>query len=152
MKSGVNLILCALIMAPIAASAADQSTLNCVTDFKYNPAFLERFPDSPSACRQVIDKGGQRWARFDADVVQVGGGKVTVRFVTAYNHPLPQITLNAKPYALVTVDGKPSRYSQIKEGERISFWVSQDHSEFYSQPLAEQNDKLAVIESPTLAR
>ena len=152
MKSGVSIVVCALSLAPLSVMAADQSKLDCINDFKYNQAFLERFHNASAACREVIEKDGQRWARFDADVVGVNGNQVTVRFVTAYENPLPQITLNAKPYALVRVDGKPSRYSQIKEGDRISFWVAQNHAEFYSQPLAGQNEKIAVMEDRTKAR
>ena len=147
MKTAANLTALLLVAAPLVGAATDQPKLNCVKDITYNPKFLQDYPNAPAACREVVMKDGQKWARFEAHVVKVNGKNVTADVKDAYDNTISTVTFtSASPNERVLVDGSPTAYSSLQKGQILTFWVPDNVMGFYATPTASKATKLAVIE------
>jgi hypothetical protein len=147
MKTAAILTALLLVPVPLVSVATDQPKLNCVKDITYNPKFLQDYPNAPAACREVIIKDGQKWARFEANVVKVNGKNVTAEVMDAYNNTISTVTFTStSPKERVLVDGSPTTYSSLQKGQTLTFWVPDHVMGLYATPTASQATKLAVIE------
>jgi hypothetical protein len=145
MKTGKVLGVLLLVATPLASLAAEPK-LNCVNDITYSPQFLQNYPNAPAACREVIIKDGQKWARFEAEVVKVKGQDVTAHVLDAYENSIATVTFKASSDARLTVDGSPTKYSSLQSGQKLTFWVPNAAAGFYAAPVATPATKLAVVE------
>ncbi len=75
MNARMKLAVFALTAIPLVGAAADQPKLSCIKDITFSQEFLERYPKAGAACHEVVMKDGQKWARFDANVVKVKGNQ-----------------------------------------------------------------------------
>ncbi len=129
-----------------------QTSRSCISNITFSQEFLAHYPKAGGACREVKVENGQKWARFDADVVRVRGNRITANFVDRYDRNLSTITFDAARDARVTVNGREMRFSSLKPGDKLSFWVPEDRAGFYAQPGASQTTKLAVVSTAPARR
>lgn len=130
-----------------------QSSDSCISNIVFSQEFLARYPRAGGACREVKMEKGMKWARFDANVAQVRGNRVTADFVDRFDNSVGTITFDAASDARVDVDGRPTRFSSLQRGDRLSFWMPEDRVGFYAQPGASETTKLAVVSTePAPAR
>ena len=154
MNARMSVMLVALIATPFVAlaadpanSAADEPKLSCIKDIVYSQEFLARYPKAGAACREVVMKNGMKWARFDADVVEVKGKEVTANFLDSFNQPLSKVTFVASPDARLIVEGKEAKFSSLNKGDTLSFWMPESRVGFYAEPGASESTKLAVVDT-----
>ena len=129
-----------------------QSSTSCISNIVFSHEFLERYPNAGGACREVKVENGHKWARFDADVAQVRGNRVTADFVDRYDRKLTTIVFDAPSDARVTVNGRSTRFSSLQPGDHLSFWMPEDQVGFYAQPGASEQSKLAVVSKKEVER
>ncbi len=122
-----------------------QSSRSCISNIVFSHEFLARYPNAGGACREVKVENGTKWARFDADVTEVRGNRVTADFVDSYDRKLSTIVFDAHPDERVTVNGRSTRYSSLKPGDKLSFWMPADRVGFYAKPGASKSTRLAVV-------
>ena len=144
MKVRVKLTLVALTAVPLVGAAADETKLSCIKDFTFSQDFLQRHPQAGAACREVIMKDGQKWARFDARVVGLKSEQVTVNFLNSVNQPVDTLTFVPPPDARVVVNGQEMTYGALGKGDLLSFWVPESRAGFYAAPGAAQLKELRV--------
>jgi hypothetical protein len=164
-----KLTVVALFAMPIGALAQEQSpqsqtaqehsklaegdtSSSCIGHFTFSQEFLSKYPNAGGACREVKVENGQKWARFDADVFNVRGRRVTANFVDRYDNNVGSLTFEAAHDARVDINGRPTRYSDLKRGDRLSFWVPEGRAGFYAAPGTQPSDKLAVIDTAPAQR
>lgn len=150
MKTRATLILAALTAMPLFSVAADESKMSCIGHFTFSQDFLKRHPKAGAACREVVMKDGQKWARFDARVVELKGKEVTVNFLDTANQPIEKMTFTAPEDARVVVNGQEMTYSALGRGDPLSFWVPETRAGFYAAPGAARLTELRVarVEQP----
>ncbi len=122
-----------------------QTSSSCIGNITFSQEFLTRYPRAGGACREVKVENGQKWARFDADVTRVKKNRVTVSFLDRSNRSLGTITFDAAPDARVDANGRQVRFSSLKRGDKLSFWVPESRVGFYAEPGASETTKLAVV-------
>jgi len=145
----VSLVATVLAATPMIGMAQSQPRLSCVKDVVYSQEFLARYPKAGAACRQVVMKDGQKWVRFDANVVKVSGRRVTADFIDKYGHSVGVLTVQASPDARVLMRGRKVRYSKLARGDRLSFWMPESRVGFYAAPGALHSTQLAVVDEKT---
>lgn len=163
-------IMAALIALPVGALAQnetpsephatpEQSTLqegqtsrSCISNITFSQEFLSRYPQAGGACREVKVENGEKWARFDADVVRVRGNRITANFVDRFGKALGSITFDASRDARVLVNGRRMRFSTLKRGDMLSFWMPESRVGFYAEPGTQESDKLAVVSTGAASR
>jgi hypothetical protein len=129
-----------------------QTSTSCISNFTFSRDFLTRYPDAGAACREVKVENGQKWARFDASVSRVARNQVTANFLDRFDKNVGTITFEATPDARVEVDGRPQRFSSLRQGDKLSFWMPQDRVGFYAEPEALDTMKLAVVDTGATQR
>jgi len=132
--------------------AEGETSSSCIGHFTFSHEFLSRYPDAGGACREVKVQDGHKWARFDADVVRVQSNQLTANFVDRHDRNLGTITFDASPDFRVDMDGRQTRVSALRPGDKLSFWMPEDRAGFYAGPQALDSDKLAVVDTAPARR
>jgi hypothetical protein len=143
MSAGMKVVVLLAAM-PIIGVAQEQPKLKC-TDFVYSQQFLKAYPKAPAACREVVEKNGQKWVRFDANVTKVNGNDVTADFLNDMKGTVLTLTFTAPPDATLDVSGQQMKYSALKEGQEISIWAPSTRIGFYAAPGSLNSGQLKVI-------
>ena len=141
---------CALLVTalalPLAVGAAfakpvDPSKLPKVecSEVKFGAAFLERYPKAPAACIEARELEGKRYAKFTAKVYLTGPEITTVNLLNTKGDIVDTFSLKPGPDQKIKIDGKDTKFSALRVGEKISFWVSEDRMEASELPGATEN-------------
>lgn len=147
MKS-VSLVTAVLAVIPMIGVAQTKQvgpSLSCVKDFTYSREFLAKYPRAGAACTRVVEKNGQKWVRFAAQVVRVNGNHVVADFLDRFGNKVGTVTIQPSPDQRVLVRGHEMRYSLLKPGEQLAFWMPQNQIGFYAAPDASDTTHLAVV-------
>jgi hypothetical protein len=148
MKSPMQLAVAVLIGMPVAAFAQNQSQqLSCIKDITYSQEFLAKYPSAPSACQQVVEANGHKWARFTGKTESVRNGRATFAFSDTYGNPVTHLTFAFTPDAQINMDGRPTMVSSLKKGDEITLWVPENRFGFYAQPGAGENKHFRLVSS-----
>ncbi|HEU4624543.1 MAG TPA: hypothetical protein VFS52_07270 [Steroidobacteraceae bacterium] len=153
MKTRTKFAACLLAIAPFAALADEGADSNsCLNKIVFSQEFLAKYPNAGKACREVVTKNGKKYARFDANVVDVKGNEVTADFTDSYNNPVTTVKFTTTPDARVQMEGTEVKASELKPGDKLSFWVPESRAGFYAEPGASNAKKLAVESSKPAER
>jgi hypothetical protein len=144
MKARLTWTLAALTAMPLVGTADDDAKLSCLKDFTFSQDFLARHPKAGAVCREVVMKGGEKWARFDARVVELKDQQVTVDFIDSTGQALETLTFKAPADARVVVNGQEMTYGALGKGDPLSFWVPESRAGFYATPGATRLAEIKV--------
>lgn len=142
-----KLVVLALAALPIAAMAAEGEgeQLSCIKDVAFSHEFLDRYPNAAPACREVKEQDGEKWVRFESKVAKVSKGVVTLDFLNVRGDTLATVNVKPKEGARVTIDGKKKKYSTLRAGDKLSFWMPEKRFGFYSEPGAAKINQLDIV-------
>jgi hypothetical protein len=124
----IALLLALLLVVDAAESAEPLETdtkIACI-EVKYSSEFLQRYPDAPAACLEAVEKDGKRYAKFNARVYLNSADRMTVELLNVKGDGLSTFSFKPRPDATVNIDGKMTKFADLRPGERITFWVSED--------------------------
>lgn len=110
----------------LASDTMEKGTQIACTEVKYSSEFLERYPSAPAACLEARDHDGKRYAKFNARVFLNSADRTTVELLNVKGDRLSTFSFKPAPEAGVSIDGKKVKFTDLKKGETISFWVSED--------------------------
>ena len=141
---GSALALPLSIGAALAADPMESDTKIACTEVKYSSEFLDKYPQAPAACLEAVEKGGKRYAKFNAKVFLNSADRTTVQLLNVKGDPLTTFSFKPGPDAGVNINGKKTKFTDLKAGEQISFWVSEDRLAASELPGATE-DSWAVL-------
>ena len=129
-KHGVRAIAALVLPFAIGNAFAESpmasDTKIACSEVKYSSEFLAKYPDAPAACLEAVEKGGKRYAKFNARVYLNSADRTTVELLNTRGDHLSTFSFKPAPDAGVNVNGKKVPFTELKKGEKISFWVSED--------------------------
>jgi len=133
------------ISAALAAESpmASDHKIAC-SEVKYSSEFLSKYPQAPAACIEAVEKEGKRYAKFTARVFLNSADRTTVELLNPHGDPLTTFSFKPAPDAGVMIDGKKTKFTDLKKGEKISFYVSADRLTASELPGATE-DSWAVL-------
>jgi hypothetical protein len=131
---GAALTLPLSIGTAFAESPMDSDTKISCSEVKYSSEFLAKYPDAPAACVEAVEKEGKRYAKFKARVYLNSEDRTTVELLNVRGDRLSTFSIKPSPDATIDMDGKKVKFSDLKVGEKISFWVSADRLSASEQP------------------
>jgi hypothetical protein len=127
---------CALLITALAlplsigaATAGDLSDMPKVacTDLKYSKEFLDKYPQAPAACLEGrVAEDGKKYGKFTAKVYLNSAEATTVQLLNVMGDPLTTFSFKPGPDASVVIEGEKTKFTDLKTGEKITFWVSED--------------------------
>ena len=131
---GSALALPLAVSTALAESPMASDTKIACTEMKYSSEFLSKYPDAPAACVEAVEKEGKRYAKFVAKVYLNSADRTTVQLLNTKGDPLSTFSIKPGPDASVDIEGKKTKFTDLKKGEKISFYVSEDRLSASEQP------------------
>jgi hypothetical protein len=95
---------------------------------------LAQFPNAKAACRGVMKKGDTVYARYVAEVVSADKEAVTLILLGQDGKGVSKVTLAPTDADTVSMDGKDTKYSSLKKGDKIDMWVPHSRWGLYGKP------------------
>ena len=132
--AGTALVLPLVVGTALANETAAPDTKIACSEVKYSSEFLKKYPDAPAACIEAVEKGGKRYAKFQARVYLNSADRTTVELLNTRGDRLSTFSFKPGPDAAVDIDGKRTKFTDLKKGEKISFYVSEDRLAASEQP------------------
>ena len=119
MKTPVSVAILAAVLLSANASGDEMTQLSC-KDFIPTEEARERFPDLAGACEGVVERDGELYGLFRAEVRRVRGNNVTLH-LPATNHTF---TINADPATRVKMGNRMVRPRDLMPQDDIRIYLS----------------------------
>ena len=123
---GAALALPLTIGIALAASPMASDKKIACSEVKYSAEFLKKYPDAPAACIEAIEKDGKRYAKFTARVYLNSKDRTTVELLNTRGDRLSTFSFKPSAEGGVHINDKLVKFHDLKPGEKISFYVSED--------------------------
>ena len=133
MKSYATTIAAVLALAVGGSAYAQSSSVdksftasgatNCA-EIVWSPETLAKYPKIAVACKEVMQRDGKTYVKFEGEIKKVskGGEQVAVSFKEGAD----PITLTPRAGASVYIDGKKTPVSKLRPGDSLTFYVPED--------------------------
>ena len=131
------------ILALVAAAAQAQNPQACAA-VQFSDDVLERFPRAREACLDVISRGGQDYAVFDARLVQVRGNTMRVRFRLPDGSLGPTQSITPPSDFRVLIDGRPTRVNELAPNQDLKAYVEVGRPMMALEP-ADSGQSLVIV-------
>ena len=98
--------------------------------------FLDKYPRAPAACQEARIYQGKKYAKFEGKVFLTDPSFITVQLFNVAGDPIETVSLKPNPDALLMVNGQQEKFSELRVGDPVTFWVSENRFSFYGKPGA----------------
>lgn len=145
--AGLALIFTTSAFAQRSVDAAFTAAGEECEDVTWSDEALERYPNIETACREVMQRDGRYYVRFEGEVRRVAdrGNRVTIAFEGG-----DTLTLTPPENMSLTIDGRPRSPRDLRPGDELTFYVPQDQltaTFFAGQPQTSEPQEVPI--SPT---
>lgn len=122
MRSLSRLLMSVVLL--FTASALQAASPGCGA-MEFSEAVLARFPNAPRACLDVVNREGDAYGVFKANIVRVQemGNEIDLRFKLPDGSKSDVRKLKTSPDLRVMVRGKPTRVNDLVVGDEITAYV-----------------------------
>lgn len=166
-KTGAAVLLIGCMFAATSTFAQERTgsgdmpkpktqTASCdVVDWQtaWDRELLERLPRMEDGCHEVVIVDGAKWIRFEADFVRINNdGSIVSDFQSPRNRSIGNLTLMPAPDQRVLLDGRETKFSDLRQGQRLNFYVPEGTLNFASTPTAPPQRVAKVVEVKEPAR
>lgn len=126
-----NLVLtmAAALLALVAAPAAYAQDAPTCADLEFAPQIIDALPQANEACREVVMKNGEPFARFSAEIVRNRAGTVRAKFKRADGSWTETYAFNPDQSARVHVAGRSYLWRDIQRGQQLDLYLPSDRFE-----------------------
>jgi hypothetical protein len=139
-------LLLAAIALPLAFGAAQAKPVDpdklpqiACSDIKFSPAFLAKYPKAPAACLDGREYNGKRYAKFQTKVYISDPAFMTVSLLDAKGEAVTTFSFKPGPDQGVHVNGQLRKFHDMKVGEVLTIWVSEDRTTAQELPGSTTN-------------
>jgi hypothetical protein len=87
------------------------------------------FPEASNACLTIVDRDGQQYARFDAEIVRVRGAEVRAKFKRPDGTWTKAYAFRPDPDRRIKIQGKSYRYRDLSAGQPLDIFLATDKFE-----------------------
>lgn len=113
----------------------------------WDPQLQAQYPRLAEACHEVIMSGGERWARFESELIRVNhDGSVKSNFRDRNGSTMGAITIMPARDQMVTIEGEEYKFSELQPGQVLNIYVPEGASSFALTPDAPVERHVRVIE------
>lgn len=165
-KTGAAVLLIGCMFAATSTFAQERTssgdmpkpktqTASCdVVDWQtaWDRELLDRLPKMEDGCHEVVIVDGTKWIRFEADFVRINDdGSIVSDFQSPRDRSIGNLTLKPAPDQRVLLDGREYRFSELKQGQKLNFYVPEGTLNFASKPAAppQRVAKVVEVKEPT---
>ena len=115
--------LTASATASAQGRAAFTATGTMCSDVTWSQEALATYPRIATACRDVLQRDGKYYVRFEGEVVRVAdrGQQLTIDFRDG-----DRLTLTPPENLSLTINNRPTPVRELRPGDDLTFYVPQD--------------------------
>jgi len=114
----------------------------------WNKDMLGRYPWVVGACHEVVEVNGEKWARFQGKYERRNAnGSFRTGFVDRQNKAAGDVILMPAPGQQVLLSGNRVPFSELREGQVLSFYVPEGTFGFAIEPGAKREQFASVVET-----
>ncbi len=121
--------------AGVFAQATTMEGIQACMKIKWNAQFLKEHPRAPAGCQDVATRNGQHYAKFSGTVKSISGNEATVAMKNVAGTEGTTIKVNTSGNAMVSINGKETKASDLKVGDNLNFYVKE--GDFGASPTIE---------------
>jgi len=145
--AGLAVVFTTSAFAQRSTDAAFTATGQRCEDVRWSDEALEQYPNIATACREVMERDGRYYVRFEGEVRRVRdrGNRITIAFEGG-----DTLTLTPPENLSLTIDGRERRPSELRPGDELTFYVPEDQltaTFFAGQPETSEPQEVPI--SPT---
>jgi hypothetical protein len=108
---------------------------------------LRDYPWVADACHEAIIVDGKKWARFEAEFQQLNrDGTIDSNFRNDRGRSLGSVSLQPGPDQRVLLDGRSTRFSELRRGQVLNFYVPDGEFTFVTEPGAPTTDQVQIVQ------
>ena len=132
--SPLKILLTSVLCAATATVFAQTSMegIDACQKIKWNAQFLKEHPKAPAGCQGVVTRNGMKYAKFSGTVKSMVGTEATVGMKNVAGTEGGVIKVDTAGGAMVTINGKDTKASELKVGDNLNFYVKE--GEFGASP------------------
>jgi hypothetical protein len=119
MKIYASAFILAVVLLSLDVNAQEMTGLSC-RDFIPTEEARQRFPDLAGACEGIVERDGELYGLFRAEIRRVYGNRITLH-LPATDHTF---TVRPDPSARVLVDGKKIRPIDLATRQEVRIYLS----------------------------
>jgi hypothetical protein len=128
--------------APVSTTYAQAPSCR---DVVFTSEITNRFPNARDACLGVVEKSGEQYAKFTAEIDRVSGSRVDLKFLLPDGSYSRVFSFNPPPDARVRIQNRSYRYRDLNRGQQINIYVPPNRWMF-----ATYTDETADFEEPAV--
>jgi hypothetical protein len=107
--------------------------VNC-TSLTFSHDFLDQYPKAPAACQEARIYQGKKYAKFSGKVYLTDPAFITIQVFNVRGDPLDTISFKGNPDAVLYVNGQREHFSELKVGDPVTFWISENRFSLFAAP------------------
>ena len=131
-----------------ALATTDQNAASCAA-VQWDARLLAEYPRVAQACHEVIVSDGQKWARFETELVSVNrSGAVKSNFKDRQDNYMGAITITPAHDQTVEIDGAQYEFSALRPGQMLNVYVPEGMYAFSMAPGAPPAQAVEIADEP----
>ncbi|MFC4313579.1 hypothetical protein ACFPN2_31185 [Steroidobacter flavus] len=130
-------------LALASAAALAQNPAGCAS-VKFSDDVLARFPRAQEACLDVISRGGQDYAVFNARLSEVRGNTMRVRFQLPDGTFGPTQSVTPPRDFRVLINGTPTRVADLAPNQELKAYVEVSRPVLALEP-ADTGQQMVIV-------
>ncbi len=128
-----------------AMPAPELDRVSC-TEVDWHQNMLRDYPWVANGCHEAIVIDGQKWARFEGVFEQLNrDGTITSNFRNDRGRSLGEVQLMPGPDQRVLLDGRPTRFSDLRRGQVLNFYAPEGMYAFTTEPGAPATEQVQIV-------
>ena len=129
-------VLAAGVLCTIGALTSHAQTLTCA-NAQYDPVVLQKYPNLPKSCFDVVSRNGENYAVVHARLDKVlSNNSIQIRVKQPDGSYADRRTLRVEGDQRVMVQGKPTRIQDVATGQELSAYVKVTEPLMALEPVA----------------
>ena len=117
------------------------------TEVDWHRDMLRDYPWVADACHEAIVVDGKKWARFEAEFQQLNrDGTIDSNFKNDRGRSLGSVSLQPASDQRVLLDGRSTRFSELRRGQVLNFYVPDGEYTFTTEPGAPATEQVQIVQ------
>lgn len=123
------------------------------TEIDWHRDLVDAYPWVGDACHETVMVNGRKWARFEAEFQELRrDGTVISDFRDERGRSLGSVSLEPDADQRVLLDGRPTRFSELRRGQVLNFYAPEGVYALTAEPGAPADQQVQFAERPAERR
>lgn len=111
------------------------------------------YPWVADGCHEVVVVDGEKWARFEAEFQELNqDGTITTDFIGDNGRSMGTVNLMPGPNQRVNLDGRPTRFSELRRGQLLNFYAPEGSYAFTTEPGSTEQVQIVQVQDQDARR